>query len=46
MSAEALQATVAALRAAYDDLAALPIDALTKPELIDALTGAWAHARQ
>src|SRR3954451_8861511 len=37
MSAEAVQATVAALRAAYDDLAALPIDALTKSELIDAL---------
>jgi hypothetical protein len=37
MSAEAVQATVAALRAAYDKLAALPIDALTKSELIDAL---------
>jgi hypothetical protein len=37
MSAEAVQATVAALRAAYDELAALPIDTLTKSELIDAL---------
>src|SRR3954451_20630218 len=37
MSAEAVQATVAALRAAYDELAALPIDALTKSELTDAL---------
>jgi hypothetical protein len=37
MSAEAVQATVAAFRAAYDELAAQPIDALTKSELIDAL---------
>src|SRR5690349_8530977 len=37
MGAEAVQATIAALRAAYDGLAALPVDALTKPELIDAL---------
>jgi hypothetical protein len=37
MGAGAVQATVAALRAAYDELAALPIDALTKPELIHAL---------
>jgi hypothetical protein len=37
MSAEAVQQAVAALRAAYDDLAALPIDALTKPELIGVL---------
>ena len=37
MSAEAVQATVAALRTAHDELAAAPIDALTKSELIDAL---------
>jgi hypothetical protein len=37
MSVEAVQASVAALRAAYDELAAQPIDALTKSELIDAL---------
>jgi len=37
MSADAVQAKVAALRAAYDELAALPIDALSKSELIDAL---------
>jgi hypothetical protein len=37
VSAEAVQAKVAALRAGYDELAALPIDALTKSELIDAL---------
>ena len=37
MGAEAVQATVAALRAAHDELAALPIDALTKSELVDAL---------
>ena len=37
MSAEAVQATVAALRAAHDELAALPIDALTKSDLVDAL---------
>src|ERR687891_159266 len=37
MSAEAVQASVAALRAAYEELAALPIDALTKPELVEAL---------
>jgi hypothetical protein len=37
MGAEAVRATVAALRAAHDELAALPIDALTKPELIGAL---------
>ena len=32
-----MQATVAALRAAYDQLAALPIDALTKTELVGVL---------
>jgi hypothetical protein len=32
MSAEAVRAKVAALRAAYDELAALPIDALTTSE--------------
>ncbi len=32
-----MQATVAALRAAHDELAALPIDALTKPELVGVL---------
>jgi hypothetical protein len=37
MSAEAVQATVAALRAAHEELAALPIDALAKPELLAAL---------
>jgi hypothetical protein len=37
MGAEAVQGTIAALRAAYDELAALPVDALTKPELIYAL---------
>ncbi|MDQ2636182.1 MAG: 13E12 repeat family protein, partial [Actinomycetota bacterium] len=37
MNAEAVQTTVAALRAAYDELAALPIEALTAPGLIGAL---------
>lgn len=37
MSADAVQGTIAALRAACDGLAALPVDALTKPELIHAL---------
>jgi hypothetical protein len=37
MGGEAVRARVAALRVAYDELAALPIDALTKPELISAL---------
>ena len=37
MGAEAVQAAVAALRAAHDELAALPIDALTKPELVGVL---------
>ena len=37
MSAEAVRASVTALRAAYDELAAQPIDALNKSELIDAL---------
>ncbi len=37
MSAGAVQTTIAALRAAYDQLAALDIDALTKDELIGAL---------
>src|SRR3954465_523746 len=37
MGAGTVHGKVAALRAAYDDLAALPIDALTKSELIDAL---------
>ncbi len=32
-----MQAAVAALRAAHDELAALPIDLLTKPELVGAL---------
>ena len=32
-----MQATVAALRAAYDQLAALPIDALTTAELVGVL---------
>ena len=34
MGAEAVLDAVAALRAAHDELAALPIDSLTKPELI------------
>jgi len=37
MGVEAVQATVAALRAAYDQLAALPIDALTTAELVGVL---------
>ena len=37
MSAEAVQTAVAALRAAHDELAALPIDALTTSELVGAL---------
>jgi hypothetical protein len=37
MSAEAVQSAVAALRGAYDALAALSIDALTRSELIGAL---------
>ncbi len=37
MSADAVQATVAALRTAYDELAELPIETLTSPELIRAL---------
>jgi hypothetical protein len=37
MSADAVQATVAALCAAYDELAAAPVDALTASDLIGAL---------
>ena len=37
MGAGAVQATVAALRAAYDQLAALPIDALNASELVGVL---------
>jgi hypothetical protein len=37
MGADAVQTAVAALRAAYDELAALPVDALTKTELVGAL---------
>src|SRR5262245_43316704 len=37
MSADAVEASLAALRVAYDEFAALPIDALTKPELVEAL---------
>jgi len=37
MSANAVLAAVSALRAAYDELAALPVDALTGTELIGAL---------
>ena len=37
MGADAVQATVAALRAAHDQLAALPIDALTTAELVGVL---------
>ena len=37
MGADAVQAAVAALRAAHDELAALSIDLLTKPELVGVL---------
>src|SRR4051812_30145091 len=37
MGVGTVQGTVAALRAAYDELAALPVDALTKSELIEGL---------
>ncbi|MBY0291661.1 MAG: hypothetical protein K2X52_31680, partial [Mycobacteriaceae bacterium] len=37
MGAEAVQAAVAALRAAHDELAALPVDALTAGELVGVL---------
>jgi len=37
MGADAVQVAVAALRAAHDELAALPIDLLTKSELLGAL---------
>jgi hypothetical protein len=37
MSADVVQAAVVALRAAYDELAALPIDALNKAELVGVL---------
>ncbi|BBZ15819.1 HNH endonuclease signature motif containing protein [Mycolicibacterium gadium] len=37
MSAEAVREAIAAVRAAHDHVAALPIDALTKSELVDAL---------
>lgn len=37
MGAEAVQAAIAAMRAALDELAALPIEALTKSELVGAL---------
>jgi hypothetical protein len=37
MGVEAVQAAVTALRAAYDELAALPIDALSKAELVGVL---------
>jgi hypothetical protein len=37
MGAEAVQATVAALRATYEQLAAQPLDALTTSELLEAL---------
>ncbi len=37
MSAEAVQAAIAAMRAAHDQLAGLPVDALTKTELVAAL---------
>jgi hypothetical protein len=46
MGGDALQATVAALRAAYDEMAGLPIDALTKPELVGALDELEILARQ
>src|SRR5690349_2710840 len=37
MGVEAVRAAVTRLRAAYDELAALPIDALTKHELVSVL---------
>jgi hypothetical protein len=37
MGGDAVQARVAALRAAYEELAAAPVDALTTPELLGAL---------
>jgi hypothetical protein len=37
MGTGSVQTAVTALRAAYEELAALPVDALGKPELIDAL---------
>src|SRR3954454_16766820 len=37
MSAEGVQASVVALRAAYDELAAMPFDVLIKSELIEGL---------
>jgi hypothetical protein len=37
MGAESMQAAVVALRAAYDAMAALPVDALTKGELVGVL---------
>src|SRR5215208_2745456 len=37
MEADSAQAAVAAVRAAHDELAALPIDLLTKPELVEVL---------
>ena len=37
MSAEAVRGAIAAMRAAHDELAALPIDALAKPELVEML---------
>ncbi|WP_006247080.1 HNH endonuclease signature motif containing protein [Mycolicibacterium tusciae] len=37
MAVEAVQAAVSALRAAHDELAALPVDLLTKDELVGAL---------
>ena len=37
MGAGLVQSAVVALRAAHDELAALPVDALTKAELVDAL---------
>ena len=37
MGTGAVQSAIAALRVAHDELAALPVDALTKPELVSAL---------
>ncbi|MFG1934073.1 hypothetical protein ACGFK1_26040, partial [Mycobacterium sp. NPDC048908] len=37
MSADAVQAAVVALRAAHTALAALPVDALTRPEVLTVL---------
>jgi hypothetical protein len=46
MSSGPVLAAVAALRAAYTELAALPVDALTHPELLTVLDGLESLNRQ